>query len=219
MDILLPLLIKLVIMQKLIVLVFMLLGCKTLLADLVISEFMAVNTTTLKDGHDNYEDWIEIWNPDATAVDLGGWRLTDSTNNLSKFTFPSRILPAGGRMVVFCSGRAGSSGAATHIDPLGYLHTNFSLSKSGEYLALIKPDGTTKTSEFAPAYAQQVSDISYGSRGTSETLIDEKSPVRYVAPVSGSSDTASINWRAIAFSDASWRSGTGSGLGFEIVVA
>ena len=38
----------------------------------VISEFMASNATTLKDGHDNYEDWVEIWNPDAVAVDLLG---------------------------------------------------------------------------------------------------------------------------------------------------
>jgi hypothetical protein len=46
-----------------------------------ISEFMAPNTTTLKDGHDKYEDWIEVWNPDPASIDLAGWRLTDSAAN------------------------------------------------------------------------------------------------------------------------------------------
>src|SRR6185436_8680004 len=90
----------------------------------VISEFMASNVTTIKDGHDKYEDWIEIWNPDPLPVDLAGWRLTDVQANPAKFVFPTKTIPAGGRLVVFASNRAGSTGAATHVDVLGYLHTN-----------------------------------------------------------------------------------------------
>ena len=44
----------------------LLLCCRVVPANPVIAEFMAANATTLKDGHDNYEDWIEIWNPGAT---------------------------------------------------------------------------------------------------------------------------------------------------------
>ena len=181
----------------------------------VISEFMASNATTWKDGHGNYEDWVEIWNPDATSINLSGWRLTDSASNGQKFVFPPRILAAGGRVVIVCSGRTGSADGTPHIDPQGYWHAPFSLAKSGEYLALIQPDGATKASEFAPAYPPQVTDLSYGSRAAIDSLINASTAVKFLAPTTAAPDTAVTNWRAPAFNDASWRSGTGSGTGFE----
>ena len=48
-------------------------------------------------------------------------------------------------------------------DPTKQLHTNFSLATSGEYLALVKPDGTTVTKEFAPKFPAQFDDSSYGT--------------------------------------------------------
>ncbi|MEK0448137.1 MAG: hypothetical protein RL088_405 [Verrucomicrobiota bacterium] len=181
----------------------------------VISEFMASNATTLKDGHDKYEDWIELWNPDATSVDLAGWRLTDNATNTTKFVFPTKVVPAGGRVVVFASNRAGSTGAATHADPLGYLHTNFSLAKGGEYLGLISPAGAVST-EFAPAYPQQVDDISYGPPASVEAFTGSASPIRYKVPTSNADDTASPNWTQQNFTDTSWTSSSGSGVGFEV---
>ena len=197
------------------VLASLLLSGAAALADPVISEFMASNATTWKDGHGNYEDWVEIWNPDAAAVALAGWRLTDSATNPQKFVFPPRLVPPGGRVMVVCSGRSGSVDGSPHVDPQGHLHASFSLTKSGEYLALIKPDGMTKTSEFAPAYPPQVTDLSYGSRAAAESLVNATTAVRYLAPTTATPDTAVTNWRAPAFNDASWRAGTGSGIGFE----
>lgn len=184
------------------------------IADPVISEFMASNITTLKDGHGRYEDWIEIWNPDPAPVDLADWRLTDTANNLSKFVFPSKVIPPGGRLVVFASNRTGSTGPATHTDALGYLHTNFALSKGGEYLALIKPDGT-KVTEFAPQYTTQIDDVSYGMPATTETITDQTTTVKFQVPTSTVLDTASPNWLASSYNDTSWSSATGSGVGFE----
>ena len=43
------------------------------------------------------------------------------------------------------------------------LHTNFRLSASGDYLALVRPDGTV-ASEFTPDYPPQEANISYGHR-------------------------------------------------------
>ena len=37
----------------------------------VISELIAFNDATLLDGDGDSPDWIEIWNPDAEAVDRG----------------------------------------------------------------------------------------------------------------------------------------------------
>ncbi|PYJ01011.1 MAG: hypothetical protein DME25_19175, partial [Verrucomicrobia bacterium] len=58
----------------------------------IISEFMASNKDTLRDGNGDPSDWIEIENTGETAVDLAGWHLTDDKLNLSKWTFPAMTL-------------------------------------------------------------------------------------------------------------------------------
>ncbi len=124
-------------------------------AEPLISEFMAANSRTLSDSDGAYSDWIEIHNPDAVTVDLTGWYLSDSASNKTKWQFPAISLPPGGYVVVFASSK-------NRRDPLAPLHTNFSLSASGEYLGLTKPDGVTVVSEFAPSYPPQADDVSYG---------------------------------------------------------
>jgi hypothetical protein len=47
-------------------------------ADPIVSEFMAANTKSLADADGDHSDWIELHNPDAAAVSLDGWFLTDS---------------------------------------------------------------------------------------------------------------------------------------------
>ena len=183
-------------------------------ADPVISEFMAANATTLKDGYGNCEDWIEIWNPDAAAVDLAGWRLTDNPSKPDKFVFPSRVVPANGRLVVFADGRAGSTGDATVVDPLGYLHLPFSLAKEGEYLALIKPDGVTRTTELNP-FPAQVADVSYGPPESLETFVGKTTPARFKVPTNTLYDAASPDWTRMNFNDAAWTASAGGGVGFE----
>ncbi|MDB4562949.1 lamin tail domain-containing protein, partial [Akkermansiaceae bacterium] len=41
----------------------------------IISEFMASNSGTINDEDGDSSDWIEIHNPDASPVDLDGYRL------------------------------------------------------------------------------------------------------------------------------------------------
>ncbi len=183
-------------------------------ADPVISEFMAQNQTTLKDGYGVYSDWIEIWNPATAPLDLAGWRLTDSATKPAKFVFPTLTLPPNGRLVVFASDRSGSTGALTHFDPLGYPHANFALSKDGEYLALIKPDGVTRTTELNP-FPPQLADVSFGPPETAERLVGSTSPLRYQAPTNTQYDSASPDWTRPSFADAAWHAATGSGVGFE----
>src|SRR5690606_6272322 len=73
--------------------------------DLVITELMAQNVQTLTDTDGEYSDWIEIYNAGDVEVDLEGYHLSDRTNNLAKWTFPSVVLPPGGFLTVFCSGK------------------------------------------------------------------------------------------------------------------
>ncbi|MEO6245494.1 MAG: CotH kinase family protein, partial [Opitutaceae bacterium] len=127
----------------------------SLRADPVISEFMASNTVTLPDQDQAFSDWIEIHNPDGVPVNLAGWYLTDSATNKTRWQFPAVTLPAGGYLVVFASNK-------NRRDPAAELHTNFGLAAEGEYLGLIRPDGVTVASEYAPTYPAQLNDIAYG---------------------------------------------------------
>src|SRR5450759_468491 len=122
---------------------------------LVISEFMANNTMTLTDEDGAYSDWIELFNSSTNTVDLGGWYLANKATNLTQWMFPSTNLGPNEFIVVFASNKNRRVAGAP-------LHTNFKLGSSGEYLALVQPDGVTKASEFAPAFPQQYADISYG---------------------------------------------------------
>lgn len=124
-------------------------------AEPVISEFMASNTSVLPDENGTYSDWIELHNPDAIAVDLNGWYLTDSASNLTKWKFPAVTLPPGGYLVVFASNKDRAESGAQ-------LHTNFALGAGGEYLALVKADGTTVAHEYAPSFPAQDANVSYG---------------------------------------------------------
>src|SRR5438876_5904234 len=97
-----------------------------------ITEFMAANNTILKDEDGDHEDWIEIHNFSSNSVNLAGWFLTDTTNNLRKWMFPSLSIAPDGYLIVFASNKDRKGGE---------LHTNFKLSADGEYLALLHSNG------------------------------------------------------------------------------
>ena len=124
---------------------------------LQISEFMADNAKTLADGNGKYSDWIEIYNPNANAVNLEGWHLTDNASKPTKWPCPDVTIAAGGYFVVFATGES----TVDYVDPAGYYHTNFKIDKEGEYLGLYRPDGTVAC-DYAPQFPQQITDISYG---------------------------------------------------------
>ena len=50
------------------------------------------------------------------------------------------------------------------------LHTNFRLSGTGEYLGLVRPDGTNNASEYAPVFPTQYADVSYGLQQNAATF-------------------------------------------------
>ena len=123
-------------------------------ADVFISEFMAVNNTTLQDEDGAYPDWLELFNAGSQSVDLEGWFLTDSALNLYKWRFPAVSIAPGQFLVVFCSGK-------DRTDPAAELHTSFRLRGDGEYLALVGPDGLTVVHAYE-GFPEQVADVSYG---------------------------------------------------------
>ncbi|MGB1260859.1 MAG: lamin tail domain-containing protein, partial [Akkermansiaceae bacterium] len=180
--------------SKYILLPLLLVQSQWSLADPVISEFLASNDSELADADGDFSDWIEIYNPDPIAVNMAGWHLTDDDTNLTRWTFPSVTIPAGGYLVVFASNKG--------PNPIGQeLHTDFKLSSDGEYLALVKPNGITTTSEFNPFPAQNT-DISYGLNA-SVSLLAANAPLHYTlsAPALDGMGKA---WTAHDFDDSSW---------------
>jgi hypothetical protein len=47
------------------------------------------------------EDWIEFYNPDATAVDISGWKFVDD-NIANQFTFPGETILGANDYLVLC---------------------------------------------------------------------------------------------------------------------
>ncbi len=123
--------------------------------NLVISEFMAINSHGIQDEDKEYSDWIEIENTGTTSISLKGLYLTDNPQNLTKWKFPDIKLDAGKFLIVFASEKNRS-------DPAKTLHTNFKLSGSGEFLALVSTDGKTLVNAYTPQFPVQEEDISYG---------------------------------------------------------
>ena len=117
---------------------------------------MAVNSTSLADEDGDYSDWIELHNASQRSVDLAGFFLTDSPEDLTKWRFPAHDLPSDEYLVVFASSK----------DRVGAeLHTNFKIDRDGEPLLLIDRDGVTVLDE-VHAVAFERSNVSYGRSGS-----------------------------------------------------
>ncbi len=184
------------------------LGCLVAQAAPVISEFMAENERTLVDQDGEYSDWIEIHNPDSTAVDLQGWYLTDDATRLNRWAFPTVSLAPGSRLVVFASGKNLTAAGKP-------FHTNFRLDSEGEYLALVRPDAKTVVSEFAPRYPKQYADLSFGlppESATRDLLVSATLQVRI--PTVGKE--LENNWLLPTFvPNVEWTIGGGLGFGYD----
>ena len=120
-------------------------------SDLVINELCADNDNVIQDNAGDYNDWIEIYNPTMSEILLSGKYLTDKPDNLTKWQIPSDIIiGAGEYLLVWCD----------EEQEEGNLHTNFSLSANGEFIALTSSDGITIIDSIS--FGQQSTDVSYG---------------------------------------------------------
>jgi hypothetical protein len=128
--------------------------------DPFISEFVASNATGLADEDGDRSDWIELWNDNPFDHGLEGWHLTDDPTDLQKWELPAASIPAGGYRVIFASGKDRRTADSEW-------HTNFRLAAAGEYLALVRPDGTVAR-QFSPTYPPQLEGYSFGFSGADQ---------------------------------------------------
>jgi hypothetical protein len=174
---------------------------------IAINELVAENAGGLQDEDGASPDWIELVSTNAAPLSLAGWRLTDDPANLTKWTFPETPVDPGGFLVVFASSK-------NRTVPGAPLHTNFRLDNDGEYLALVKPDGTI-AQEFAPAFPKLKENTSYGTgvRQDHFDFIAASATARWKVPADASLDST---WVQTAFDDTGWSSGP-LALGFDTI--
>jgi gliding motility-associated-like protein len=95
----------------------------------IINEYSCSNVTGITDAYGEREDWIELFNPTGTTVNLTGWYLSDKANNLTKWLIPSGTINSSGYKMVFCSKRNTVNG--------NQYHPNFNLSQTeGDWIIL-----------------------------------------------------------------------------------
>lgn len=99
----------------------------------IITELMAKNEATLLDADGVFCDWIELTNVSGSDVDLTGWYLSDDETKPYAWSIPSGTIAAGQSLVIYASGEDGIIS--------GEIHTDFSLSASGETVTLSTADG------------------------------------------------------------------------------
>ena len=97
------------------------------------NEVVALNDTGRIDEDGDRPDWLELFNGGAGSINLAGYGLSDEESTPFKWVFPQRIIPAGGFLLVFASGKNRTNGVN--------LHGNFSIQAEGERLFLARPDG------------------------------------------------------------------------------
>ncbi len=117
---------------------------------LVINEFLADNETVNPDEFGDFDDWVEIYNPTADTIPIGGVYLTDDLTRPTRWAFPDTFMAPGAFLLVWCDD-----------EPLeGSLHTVFKISADGEQLGLFDRDGATPIDTIT--FGEQLEDYSYG---------------------------------------------------------
>lgn len=119
---------------------------------LFVNEFLASNVAGLTDEMGDHEDWIEIYNPGSTPIDLGGMYITDDLAAPTKYQIPTTspsetTVPAGGFLLLWADSEMGE----------GIRHVNIKLSASGEAIGLFTSAGESIDSTTFGAQAADVS--------------------------------------------------------------
>ncbi len=174
---------------------------------IIISEFMAVNDSTLQDEDNDYSDWLELYNTGTGTVSLLGYYLTDDAGTATKWALPATNLAAGEYLVIFASDKNRSIAG-------NELHTNFKLSGSGEFLGLYRTGGVSFDFSYSPSYPEQVDDVSYGIGFDSATETVLGPGAACAAHVPGD-DTLGDSWQSrTGFDDSGWQHGV-TGVGYD----
>lgn len=116
---------------------------------LFINEFIASNDNGITDEHGDYDDWVEVYNPEDVTVWLGNKYLTDNLTTTHKWQMPDVYIEPGNFLIFWADGEPDQ----------GPFHTNFKLSKDGEEIGMFNENNSV-IDEIV--YGPQSTDISFG---------------------------------------------------------
>jgi hypothetical protein len=169
----------------------------------VINEWMADNAGPggFPDPLDGlYQDWFELYNPNVTAVNLGGFYLTDTLSQPTKWAIPGNtIIPPLGFLRVWADNEPSQNGLN------GDLHAGFQLSASGESIGLFNHAGVLQHGVTFSAQTQNRSQGFYPDGNTNALYTmpnwSPGAPNRLDAlPIPQIYDLRSVQGSALAFS-------------------
>lgn len=80
--------------------------------EIVISEVMTANRSTIRSKNGTFCDWVEIYNPSGETLNLSGIYLSNDPGDRMKWQLPDIQLASGERLVIPCSGSSAPEGEA-----------------------------------------------------------------------------------------------------------
>ena len=149
-----------------------------LITGLFINEFLASNTK-FADENGGLDDWIEIYNSNNQAVDIGGLYLTDNLSVLNGAQIPTTspaltTIPAKGYIVIWADGQPEQ----------GPLHILPKLGKGGEQIGLSQIVGANTIIIDSLTFKAQADDVSEGRFPDGSTTMK-----KFFSPTPGSTNT------------------------------
>jgi len=133
-----------------------------LLSNVLINEVLTSNDFTNADEDGQSQDWVELYNPTNAAVNVGGWYLSDSHGNRTKWQIPAGVSIGSGQFLVVWASMK------NRVNPTNPLHTNFSISSTPEpiFLSRTISGNLVRVDSFVSGtslnYAAQRPDVSFG---------------------------------------------------------
>lgn len=119
---------------------------------LVFNELMASNSSAVADEYGEFDDWLEIYNPDSFPVFLGDKFLSDEAGNMDKWRLPPVQIPANGFILVWCDAQSFQ----------GEFHSDFKLGSGGEQVMMYEQTGLKSQLLDSLAFSQQTTNVSVG---------------------------------------------------------
>ena len=121
---------------------------------LYINEVMASNNNNIKDDYFENEDWIELYNPSNSSIDISGFYISDRANNKTKFqikgTSQQTIIQAHSFKLIWLD----------DDEIQGTMHANFKLNATLDSVYLSLPNGIQTVDSIG--FNNLTSDLSYG---------------------------------------------------------
>jgi hypothetical protein len=130
----------------------------------VLNEVLARDTSATANAEGRFVDWVELFNPGATAFDLSGMRLSDDRDSAGAWIFPTgTTVPGNGYLVVWFDGERPASVASA-----AELNTGRALDGQSGGVYLFNSQGQIVDSV---EYGFQVADLSLGRSGGAWKLL------------------------------------------------